>query len=76
MDYKILEFIIEYLMEHSYAPSIREIQASMKIKSAATVHYYMKHLYQRGLIETDCAGGSRAYRVKGMKVRFDEQKKV
>lgn len=71
MEFKILEYMISYIHEHGYAPSAREIGKEVGLSSSSSVSYYLKRMYQKGLIVTESRGGGRAYRVKGMKVVFE-----
>ena len=45
---KIISFINEYRAENGYAPSVRDIQEGLCIKSTATVYEDMKALSERG----------------------------
>jgi repressor LexA len=66
---RILEFIKQYIEEHCYPPTTREIAAGVGLKSASTVCEHIKTLMQFGLIETDAEiGSNRALRVVGMKM--------
>lgn len=47
---KILEYIQDYLSEYGYSPSMREIGASIGVKSVSTVHYYVEKLKNHGLL--------------------------
>lgn len=50
---EILAFLRQFLAEHGYAPSVREICAAVGLKSTASVHYHLNELKSRGLIEMD-----------------------
>jgi len=44
--------ILNYLQEpHTFAPSVREIGKAVGLRSASTVHSYLKNLEQMGYIE-------------------------
>ena len=58
---KILNFITTYSSESGFAPSIREICASVNIKSTSTVSYHLNKLVERGLL-TRRDGTSRSIR--------------
>lgn len=45
---RICQFIIDYISEHSYAPTIREISKGVGLKSLSSVHSH--------LIKLECAG--------------------
>lgn len=47
---EILTFIKEYIVEHGYPPSIREIGASLGISSPATIHAHLQNLEKKGMI--------------------------
>ena len=65
---KIKEKIIEYICEHGYSPSVREICEAVGFSSTATVHFHLKIMIERGMIETDGKyGQTRAIRVPGYK---------
>lgn len=40
-DYRIRDYIVEYITEHGYSPSIREIADSTGYKSSSTVQTHM-----------------------------------
>ena len=68
MNEKILQFIIDYIQEHGYSPTIREIGAGVGLKSTSSVVYHLKCMLKCGMIETDAGfGSSRAIRVPGYK---------
>src|SRR3990172_4444738 len=50
---RILAFLREYLAEHDYPPSIREIQAACGISSTSVVDYNLKAMETKGLIRRD-----------------------
>jgi repressor LexA len=50
---KILEFIREYLDEHRFPPTIREIGRTVGISSTSVVKYNLDALERRGFIERD-----------------------
>lgn len=47
---KILQFIREFVREHDYPPSIRDIQVACGISSTSVVDYNLKALERQGLI--------------------------
>lgn len=59
---KILDFLEEYVDQHSYPPSIREIGEATGISSTSVVTYYLKQLTEMGKIERD-EKNSRALRL-------------
>jgi repressor LexA len=48
---KILEFIENFLGEHGYPPTIREIGEAVNIASTSVVNYNLNKLVEHGLIE-------------------------
>lgn len=66
---RIKEFIINYFLEHCYAPSYDEICEGVGI-SKGRLHDHMKRLFLDGFLVTDLSdsfGKPRAYRPKGYK---------
>jgi repressor LexA len=66
----ILEYLIEYLRQHTYQPSIREIGRRFNIKSTKTVSEHLQALAEKGWIERDPAR-SRGIRVLGLELDVD-----
>lgn len=50
---RILEFLRDFLAQHDYPPSIRDIQAGCGISSTSVVDYNLKALESKGLIQRD-----------------------
>ena len=48
---KIYEYLQTVIPEQGYAPSVREIGEAVGLKSPSTVHFHLKRLQERGLIE-------------------------
>lgn len=48
---EVYEFIEKFIAEHDYAPSFREIQTGMDLKSVSTVASHVNSLIARGLIK-------------------------
>jgi len=68
---QIYGFIIGYLKEHSYPPSVREIGEGVGLRSTSTVHHHIKTMLEMGILETDAGIGSpRALRVPGIKIQL------
>ena len=54
---QIYEYLCSIIPEQGYAPSVREICDAVGLKSPSTVHFHLKRLQERGLIEKgDCKG--------------------
>lgn len=71
-DAKILAYIKEYMNEHGYPPSYREISDSCDIGSTSTVSIIMMRLRSEGKIESEAPFRSpRAFRLKGAKYTFE-----
>jgi repressor LexA len=62
---RILNYLVDYLKEHTYQPSIREIGRRFGIKSTKTVSEHLQSLAEKGYIERD-ASRSRGVRILGM----------
>ncbi len=64
----ILEFMEEFMREHDYPPSIRDIQVGCGISSTSVVDYNLKALERAGSIRRD-REVSRAIVIEGFKSR-------
>ena len=51
MQQRIYQFILSYIGEHGYAPSVRDICDEVGLKSPSTVHFHLKNLAELGYIE-------------------------
>lgn len=70
---KILEFIVSYIQEHSYPPTVREIGEGVGLNSTSSVQEHLVCMRDIGMIETDAESGkSRAIRVPGYKFVKEE----
>ena len=49
----ILEFLEQFIAEHDYPPSIRDIQNGCNLSSTSVVDYNLKRLEEKGLIRRD-----------------------
>ena len=47
---QIYDYLKQFQRDHGYPPSVREIGAAVGLKSASTVHGYLRCLEERGLI--------------------------
>lgn len=64
--YAIIEYIAEYIKQHGYSPSVREIGSGVGLKSSSSVHVHLRKLFAEGKLETDAPYGTpRAIRVPG-----------
>lgn len=50
---EILEFIQEYLGDHGYPPTVRDIGAAVGLTSSSTVHAHLANLEKAGMIRRD-----------------------
>ncbi len=54
---KILDYVNQFVQEHGYAPSIREIGAAVGLRSTASVSYHIQALQEKGLLADPGAKG-------------------
>ena len=59
---EMYQYICKVMEEKGYAPSVRDIQNALSIKSTATVHSYLNKLEDKGYIQKE-QGKSRTLRV-------------
>ena len=65
---EILQVIINYIEQHGYPPTTREIGEMTGIRSTSSVHAHLQRLLREGKIETDAGFGvPRAIRIPGYK---------
>ncbi|WP_104804873.1 LexA family protein [Blautia marasmi] len=65
----ILEYIKQYIRQHSYPPCRREIGDGVGLKSTSSVQSHIDRMLADGMLETDDeAGTPRALRVPGMQI--------
>lgn len=65
----ILEYMKQYIQQHSYPPSRREIGDGVGLKSTSSVQSHIDRMLADGMLETDDeAGTPRALRVPGMQI--------
>ena len=68
---RIYEYLQTVIPEQGYAPSVREICEAVGLKSPSTVHFHLKRLQERGLIEKgDFKGRAIALTVRQEKDRI------
>lgn len=60
----IFDYISETIRKDGYAPSVRDIQNAVGIKSTSTVHAYLNRLAEKGLIQKE-TGKSRTLHTEG-----------
>ena len=66
----IYEYLQTVIPQQGYAPSVREICQAVGLKSPSTVHFHLKRLQERGLIEKG-DGKGRAIVLTGPQDRDD-----
>lgn len=49
----VFDYLVRSINENGYAPSVRDIVASLGIKSTSSVHLYLHNLEEKGYIEQD-----------------------
>lgn len=67
LERRVLDYLVEYLRENTYQPSIREIGRRFTIKSTKTVSELLQSLARKGWIERDPAR-SRGVRLLGLEM--------
>jgi len=67
LERRILDYLVEYLRQNTYQPSIREIGKRFGIKSTKTVSEYLQALADKGWIERD-PSRSRGVRLIGVEM--------
>jgi repressor LexA len=65
LERKILDYMVRYLRENTYQPSIREIGEEFDIKSTKTVSEYLGALADKGYVERD-PSRSRGVKILGI----------
>ena len=48
---KVLDFSQAYIQQHSFAPTVREIQKGLGYQSSSTIHGFLGILEEKGYIE-------------------------
>lgn len=48
---RIYRFLVEFISENSYAPSIKEIGAGVELRSTSSVYYQLMKLKEEGKIK-------------------------
>lgn len=63
MKKRILQFIKDYMSQHGYAPTVREIGSGVGLLSSSSVYHHLEMLLDAGELETDHPGAPRALRL-------------
>jgi repressor LexA len=66
----VLDYLVEYVREHTYQPSVREIGTRFSIRSTKTVSELLQSLADKGWIERD-PSRSRGVKLLGLDLRAD-----
>lgn len=70
----ILVYMKQYIQQHGYSPSRKEIGESVGLRSKSSVKCHIDKMLENGMLETDAGAGSpRALRVPGMRFVNTEQ---
>ena len=48
---RVYDFIVDYIQEHGYSPSIKEICSGTNLKSTSSVYSYILKLEEEGKLE-------------------------
>ena len=64
---RILEYVNQFVQEHGYAPSVREIGAAVGLRSTASVSYHLQALQDKGLLQAPGAKGRKRALVTGVR---------
>lgn len=57
MQQKVYDYLVSFITERGYPPSVREIGDALELSSPSTVHFHLKHLAELGYIEKDAGKG-------------------
>ena len=68
---QIYDVFIQFQSDHGYPPSVREIGEEVGLKSPSTVHFHLKGLEEKGLIQK-AEGKTRAITVSGARPVAEE----
>jgi repressor LexA len=67
-----MKAVEEYILQHRYAPTVREIGEMTGLRSTSTIHHHLKKLFNDGKLETDAEYGTpRAIRLPGYHLERD-----
>ena len=67
---KVLAFLTEFVRQHGYNPSIREIGQAVGLKSPSTVYNHLRRLEEEGRIAV-CQKRPRTLETAGVQMRLD-----
>lgn len=70
---QILTAIVQYITDHGYPPTVREIGEATGIRGLSQIHECIRQMIRDGELQTDSPRSPRALRVPGYKfVRAEE----
>lgn len=72
---QMYQFIIEYITENGYAPTIRELIGAVGLKSPSSVYCHLTHLEMEGRIKTK-PYSPRAIKLVGYEFRKVKEEEV
>lgn len=61
----IYDFLVEYLTEQGFPPSVEEIKEATGMKSTSSVHFHLRTMADMGIIKLPFPGAARAIRIPG-----------
>ena len=64
---RILDYVNQFVQEHGYAPSVREIGAAVGLRSTASVSYHIQALQDKGLLLSPDSKGRKRYIVTNVR---------
>lgn len=70
---KVYNFIVDYIQENGYAPSVREISIGTNLSSTSSVYYLLQRLEDEGRIEMKRGYSPRAIKLVGYEFRKVER---
>lgn len=68
----VYQFIVKYISDNGYAPSVREIGKAVDLKSTSSVYAHLVHLETEGRIKTK-SYSPRAIKVVGYEYKKSEE---
>ena len=54
---QIVEYVNQFIAEHGYSPSVREIGAAVGLRSTASVSYHLQALQDKGILQSPGSKG-------------------
>lgn len=72
----VYNFCKDFILEHGYAPSVREIADAVGLKSSSSAFYHIQKLMEEGLlVKAEREGVSRAFTLAGYEVKREKDNK-